>query len=128
MKWEALIIPLIGLAVWILSTIFRGREEQQQERTRRPGTDRGAVRPPRRPATELDRFLEEARARRKPVQTPGEQDRPEPAFLEALPVAKPPERPRDVRPATRSAGRSRVPCRRRWRNPSSRRWHSRLRS
>jgi hypothetical protein len=63
-NWEVLIIPLIALAVWILSTIFRNAEEQRQaDRPPRPGgTSDGG--PPRRPRTELDRFLEEARRRR----------------------------------------------------------------
>jgi len=93
--WESLIIPLIALAVWILSTVFRGEEEQPKERPRRPGTE-GRPRPPRRGTTELDRFLEAARARRnKPIAKPDEQERPpqpEPVVLEAMPVEQPPEK------------------------------------
>jgi hypothetical protein len=107
MKWEALIIPLIGLGVWILSTIFRGREEQQQqERTRRPRAEGSGQRPSRRPATDLDRFLEEARARRKTESKPVEQERPAPVILEALPAERLPERPQrspERRPKPRTA-------------------------
>jgi hypothetical protein len=95
--WEALIIPLIALAVWILGAIFRGGEQQQQERERRPrsGAEGGRPRGPRRPTSELDRFLEEARARRKPAAPPVETERPrpEPVILEAVPVETPPEKP-----------------------------------
>jgi hypothetical protein len=98
--WEALIIPLIALAVWILGAIFRGGEQQQErERRPRPGPEGGRARPPRRPTSELDRFLEEARARRKPappVET--ERSQPEPVMLEAVPVETPPEKPRERPP------------------------------
>ncbi len=101
--WESLIIPLIALAVWILSTVFRGEEEQPKERARRPGTE-GRPRQPRRATTELDRFLEAARARRNnPVTKPAEEDgppQPEPMVLEAMPVEQPPENPRPRPPRT----------------------------
>src|SRR5262249_53877723 len=75
MHWEVLIIPLIAIGVWVLSTIFKSVEdERQKERLRRgPGSQGGGPRP-RRPVTDLDRFLEEARRRRQTAAQP----RPEP--------------------------------------------------
>ena len=65
MHWEILIIPLIALGVWILSTLFKGGEDERLKRgARRPGDLSGRM-PPRRPVTDLDRFLEEARQRRE---------------------------------------------------------------
>jgi hypothetical protein len=72
--WKLLIIPLIPLAVWIIATIFQSLGEQQekekeQERRRTPrpdGMPRGDPKPTaaRRPGSDLDRFLQEARQRR----------------------------------------------------------------
>jgi hypothetical protein len=64
MHWEILIIPLIALGVWILGTLFKGEDERLKKNVRRPnGPPRRP--PPRRPVTDLDRFLEEARLRRE---------------------------------------------------------------
>jgi hypothetical protein len=60
--WEILIIPLIALGVWILGTLFKGEEEKLKARGRQAG---GPGRTPRRPVTDLDRFLEDARRRRE---------------------------------------------------------------
>jgi hypothetical protein len=62
-NWEFFVIPLIALAVYILSAIFRSVEEAQEKQ---PGKDaEGApLRTPRRKTSELERFLEEARQRR----------------------------------------------------------------
>ncbi len=64
MHWEILIIPLIALGVWLLGTLFKNENEVAKRGPRRPGSPAG--RPPgRRPVTDLDRFLEEARRRRE---------------------------------------------------------------
>jgi hypothetical protein len=63
MHWEILVIPLIAFGVWILGTIFRGAEEAAKDRARRFPGEGGPQR--RRGATDLDRFLEEARRRRE---------------------------------------------------------------
>jgi hypothetical protein len=58
---EFVLILLVPLAVWILSSIFKSEED-------RPGARPAAGnRPPvqRRPVTDLERFLEEARRRRE---------------------------------------------------------------
>jgi hypothetical protein len=102
MHWELLIIPLIAVGVWVLGTVFRGAEDERQKalRQRRPA---GGARPPqRRPATDLDRFLEEARRRREaaarpeppppPAARPAEPRRPEPRPLRQ----REPERPAAV--------------------------------
>src|SRR5262245_32315426 len=64
MHWEILIIPLIALGVWILGTLFKGEDERLKKGARRPGNLSGRA-PARRPVTDLDRFLEEARVRRE---------------------------------------------------------------
>jgi hypothetical protein len=56
MGWEILVIPIIGVAVWIISTLARSAEEAK----------RGA--PPRQKGekvTDLDRFLREVQRRRE---------------------------------------------------------------
>ena len=86
--WEVLIIPAIALVVWILTTLFRGAENAQLP----PRRERDEFAPTR-PATSLDRTLEEARRRRQPpVRRP--LPRPEvrrPVLLEEV---KEPPRPR----------------------------------
>ena len=97
MNWEILIVPLIALGVWILSTVFRGAVEAN-DTPRRPGEGT----PPRRPPSEIDRFLEEARRRRdksreqpapEPVREP---ERKMPAAV--LPSTNPPPRPAPRKP------------------------------
>ena len=65
---EIFIIPLIALAVWILQYIFRGPEENNKQQPGRPRPAAAPQRPagprPRRPVTDLDRYLEETRRRR----------------------------------------------------------------
>jgi hypothetical protein len=90
-NWPVIIIPLIVLGVWILGTVFRNAEERaEQERQKRRGGD-GRQRLPRRPQTELDRFLEEARARRRAP--PPQEQTDFPSAAEPLPPPLPVERP-----------------------------------
>ena len=103
MHWELLIIPLIAVGVWVLGTVFRGAEDERQKalRQRRPGGPRP---PQRRPATDLDRFLEEARRRREAAARPAPPPRPaveprpaEPRAPERRPLRqREPERPTAV--------------------------------
>lgn len=89
MDWKVLIIGLIPLGVWILSTIFRGIEDAREQEKPRPAPgERPAPKTPRRPTSELDRFLDEARRRRDT--SPKRREEP---ILEAVPVAKPPAPP-----------------------------------
>jgi hypothetical protein len=109
-NWPLLIVILIPLAVWILTTIFRTAEERnERERAARQPADGGRLRTPRRPQTEMDRFLQEARARRQAPPKPAEQEhpaRPAPVLLEALPVARPLERPPAEKPRPRPTERA----------------------
>jgi hypothetical protein len=97
--WKvSVIVPLIALAVWVLGTLFRGTEEKG--RPRRPGE--GPRGPTRRPVTDLDRFLEEARRRREVAErrtVPGG-SRGEGPSPEVVPVP-----PREQRPARASPPR-----------------------
>jgi hypothetical protein len=93
--WEVVLILLVPLGVWILSTVFKGEDD-------RPGVRPAGGRPTaqRRPATDksdLERFLEEARRRRelaeKRQQPQAEKPvRPEPE-RKPLPVPAPERRP-----------------------------------
>jgi hypothetical protein len=57
MPWEILIVPIIGVAVWIISTLIRGAEQGK-------GPEGGPRRRPEQ-ATDLDRFLREVHRRRQ---------------------------------------------------------------
>jgi hypothetical protein len=82
------IFIVVGVGVWILVTVFRKAEEERLKNLPRPGAaDRG---PGRRPATDLDRFLEESRRRREA----GERPPAAPDAPWALTVEKPPARRR----------------------------------
>ncbi|HEY7315255.1 MAG TPA: hypothetical protein VH643_38335 [Gemmataceae bacterium] len=103
MHWEILIIPLIALGVWILGTLFKGGEDERLKRgARRPGDLSGRT-PPRRPVTDLDRFLEEARQRREAEER--RQAPPPPPIRTAIARSPLRERPSQSReaPATRPA-------------------------
>lgn len=96
MNWAFWAIPLIGLAVWVLSTIFRDLDErmEKERRSRKENADGGErVRVSQRSGNELDRFLEEARRRREPPRRRREKPpRQAPAILTAQPVAEPAKR------------------------------------
>jgi hypothetical protein len=86
MGFEVLLILLVPLGVWILSSVFKNEDE-------RPGARQGGSPRPaaqRRPVTDLERFLEEARRRREMADR-----RPQPE-AEALQRPTP---SREVRPA-----------------------------
>src|SRR5436190_7348054 len=95
--WEVLLILLVPVGVWVLSTLLRG-EEKQPPRGRTPA---GGPHPAqRRPVTDLDRFLEEARRRREAAERrprdTGTEPPPLPMPRPAPPVAArpaPPPRP-----------------------------------
>ncbi|HTU21693.1 MAG TPA: hypothetical protein VMG10_26890 [Gemmataceae bacterium] len=99
MHWEILIIPLIALGVWILSTVFKtGEDDKMKKGIRRPGgvPGRGSA---RRPVTDLDRFLEDARRRREAEERPW---LPSSAPAPARPT-RPPQRPAPPREMPRAA-------------------------
>jgi hypothetical protein len=95
-NWQAWIVPVIALGVWILSHLLRGSEQDKKAppRERLPGEN-----PPGRakePLTDLDRFLREVNRRRQNAEErrPGPAAKPSPV-LTAQPVA---ERPRPSMP------------------------------
>ena len=93
MHWEILIIPLIALGVWILGTLIKGEDERNKRGTRGAG---GSVRrgPTRRPVTDLDRFLEDARRRREAE----ERQRTLPVPPSRPTISRPPLRERPSKP------------------------------
>jgi hypothetical protein len=94
MHWEILIIPLIALGVWIIGTLFKSEDDKTKKGIRsRDGFPARA--PGRRPVTDLDRFLEEARRRREAEERPTPRPVPPPA---RVPVTRPPLRERPLRP------------------------------
>jgi hypothetical protein len=111
MHWEVLIVPLIALGVWILGTLFRNEEDERARQRRRGSLEGGGVRvPPRRPVTDLDRFLEEARRRREAAErgrssspaaaTEAPPPRPmRPPLQQDRPAREAPRRPRSSSPA-----------------------------
>lgn len=100
MHWEILIIPLIALAVWIFGTLFKGGEDEKTKKgVRRPGKVSGRT-PGRRPVTDLDRFLDEARRRRDAEERPKPTPPPPPArpTVARAPLRERPSRPRETPP------------------------------
>ncbi|MGH7171822.1 MAG: hypothetical protein ACRELG_16215 [Gemmataceae bacterium] len=96
MHWEILIIPLIALGVWILGTLFKsGEDDKIKKGIRRPGnvSGRGSS---RRPVTDLDRFLEEARRRREAEERPKPPSPPAPARPKTPRAPQRPAPPRET--------------------------------
>jgi hypothetical protein len=99
MDWVKWIIPLIAVAVWILSNLAKNREEPRRQRTAPPPRPDDGMGPSRRlTPVEVDRFLEEVRRRReaaegktkKPLEKPAPPPLAQPMPLESrLPRAKP---------------------------------------
>ncbi len=104
MHWEILIIPLIALGVWIIGTLFKSEDDKAKKAMRGRGNFSGRA-PGRRPVTDLDRFLEEARRRRETEDRPKPPPAPPPT---RAPVARPPLRERPSRP--RETPRPAVPA------------------
>jgi hypothetical protein len=106
MHWEILIIPLIALGVWILGALVKGEDEKTKKPVRRPGNASG--RAPRRPMTDLQRFLEATR-RREAEETP--QPLPPRPSIARAPLRERPSQPRETppRPAPRSKRRDEAP-------------------
>ncbi len=106
MHWEILIIPLIALGVWILGTLFKGEDERAKKGVRRPGVSSGRT-PARRPVTDLERFLEEARQRRETEERRKVPAAPPPpqATISRPPLRERPSRPREAPPRSAPAVR-----------------------
>jgi len=98
MHWEILIIPLIALVVWILGTLFKSEDDRTKRGARRPGAPSGRA-PARRPVTDLDRFLEEARRRRESEEKRKAPPPPPPRpVVSRPPLSERPSRPRETPP------------------------------
>lgn len=65
--WVQWLIPLVALAVWILSNLARVREEEQPRRARPPQarSDAESAEAQPRKNSDVDQYLEEARRRRE---------------------------------------------------------------
>lgn len=93
------IIPVIAIAVWILSNLIRPEEKPKRElfpprRFPLPGMDQ-----PPRPTSEVDRFLEEInRLRKKSEEARQSEEMEEPQAAPPPPPPRPVERPRPVPP------------------------------
>lgn len=91
-----LLIVVVVELVWILSSIFRGTEDDRKGQQRPPLTPRApgapGLRPSRPPATTVDRFLEEINRRRR------EAAERQAAAGTARPQVPAPERPRSLEP------------------------------
>jgi hypothetical protein len=111
MHWEWL-VPVGFLIVWIVSSLMQGAE-RERTRMNRPRSLPGGDRPPgekspRRPATDIDRFLEEVNRRRRQAV----ERRPDPTGRDKplLPTAGPVSAPARPRVSTRSpSGRPAMP-------------------
>jgi hypothetical protein len=86
--WEILIIPIIGVGVWIISTLLRG-----EENAKKPGAGpRGQRKSDK--ATDLDRFLREVQRRRQTAEQKQETPQPvEDSREEEEPTSPPREEP-----------------------------------
>jgi hypothetical protein len=106
-RLEVIFILLVPLAVWIFSSIFK-RDDDRQGNRANAGT---RPNPQRRPVTDLERFLEEARRRRET----GEQRQP---GSEAQPRPAPPRETRPTPVADRRPPRPPAPPRRQVSGPT----------
>jgi hypothetical protein len=95
MPWEVLLIVLVVVGVIILATVFTNANEQPKNR--QPPRDLRPRTQNRRPMSDLDRFLEEARRRREGREASEPRPRPAPVVAPVpappRPAAPPRERP-----------------------------------
>lgn len=118
-NWIKLLVPLIALAVWILSNMAKNREEPRRNQRSPTPPDMDSPPRPRRAPTDVDRFLEEVRRRRES----GEKKSPPllreaPASREQTrsrpvsgPVAEPVVRPHRPAPTSEEGPKQRSPRR-----------------
>lgn len=98
MAWEILVVPLIALGVWILGTLFKGEDDRTKRgAARRPGGAPGRGQA-RRPVTDLDRFLDEARRRREMEERRKKAPTPPPRPTESRPPLRERPAPRPTPP------------------------------
>ncbi len=106
--WVWIIFVVISFGVWLVVTVFKKAEEERQRNLQKQQPRPGGG---RRPTTDLDRFLEEARRRRGdtgaalPLDRPRDmpwakpvQSQPPAAAPPRRPVATPPQVQRPARP------------------------------
>jgi hypothetical protein len=108
MHWEWL-VPVLFIVFWIVSSLLQGAE-RERARMNRPRSLPGGDRPagtPRRPVSDIDRFLEEVNRRRRQAA----EGRPVPTSTGKPPVAIPGREAPGARSrvSTRPTGRPAVP-------------------
>lgn len=90
MHWE-LLVPVVVLAVWVLSHLFRSAEELKERRV-----EPGQPAPPEAPRSEVEKFLDEInRMRRQPA---APRPAPPPTAMKDIPEVIPVEPPRPAPP------------------------------
>jgi hypothetical protein len=100
------LVPIIVLLIWFVTNVLRGAEEERTSRRTPPfpgGERPGGGRPSRRPASDIDRFLDEVNRRRRQAmerRPPPRQERlPPPLEVPtALAGTRSPARPGGARP------------------------------
>jgi hypothetical protein len=101
MNWSVWIVPIIALAVWIISYLLRGNEPEKKpmQRVRQPGDDPQGR--PKEPLTDLDRFLREVNRRRQNAEERRTGPVAKPPVVTAQPVEERPRpsMPKPARPA-----------------------------
>jgi hypothetical protein len=106
------LIPIIALIVWIVHSMFRGKEEEEPSKRRGPSPIR-TVQPSEegdapRGGTDIDQFLEEINRRRKLAQERRARAEREVASLPVVvPVAEPRRKPKVKQPVQRTPKRDR---------------------
>jgi hypothetical protein len=95
-QWEVLVVLVIALGVWIVSTLFKTDETPKgQQQPRRPGGGPGYSSSSRPPVTDLNQFLADARRRREDgegrrMPAPAPQPRPAPRAVAQPARSRPP--------------------------------------
>ncbi len=114
MQWQAWIVPVIALGVWILSHLLRGNEQDKKvpPQGRQPGKGPGGRQ--KEPLTDLDRFLREVNRRRQSAEERRTGPAASPPVITAQPVAErtrpsTPKPPRTPPPRRQAANRPASP-------------------
>ncbi len=111
MDWVKFVIPLIALAVWILSNLARTKEEQpRRARSPRNRSDNPAPQQKtRRTPEEVDRLIEQARQRRREAERRRQQQaQASSAQTQSRQPAKPPETLQPIEPKKKPSERKQL--------------------
>jgi hypothetical protein len=104
-EWAILIVPAIGIVIWLVSMIFRNATEPQRRDIRRPAGREGEE-PRRQTSSDLDRFIAETRRQREIEERRSQRPQPAPPPRQRRPVIleevedepRPTQRPPVLRP------------------------------